>query len=112
MNHTISDLRDHLFATIEGLRDKENPLAIDRAKAVAEVAQTIINSAKVEVEHMKVSGEIDGTGFIAPAALPDGTSPTEQAAPRAGLTVVQDDRNGKTTVEHRGGMTITRHKAK
>ena len=112
MSHTINDLREHLFATTEGLRDKKNPLAIDRAKAVAEVAQTIINSAKVEVEHMKVSGEIDSTGFLAPATLPGGASPTEQAAPRAGLTVVQDDRHGKTTVETRNGMTITRHKAK
>ncbi len=111
MNHTITDLRAHLFATIEGLRDKDNPLAIDRAKAVAEVAQTIINSAKVEVEHMKVSGEIDGTGFIVPA-LPGTASTTGQAAPRAGLTVVRDDKNGVTTVEQKNGMTITRNVAK
>jgi hypothetical protein len=111
MSHTINDLREHLFATLEGLRDKENPLDIDRAKAVAEVAQTIINSAKVEVEHMKISGEVDGTGFIV-AALPAPASPPSQAAPGAGLTVVQNDSKGVTTVEQRGGMTITRHKAK
>lgn len=109
MSHTINDLREHLFATLEGLRDKENPLDIERAKAVAEVAQTIINSAKVEVEHMKISGEVDGTGFIVAAAL---ASPPSQAAPSAGLTVVQNDSKGITTVEQRGGMTITRHKAK
>lgn len=109
MSHTINDLREHLFATLEGLRNKENPLDIERAKAVSEVAQTIINSAKVEVEHMKISGEVDGTGFIV-AALP--ASPPSQAAPGAGLTVVQNDSKGVTTIEQRGGMTITRHKAK
>jgi hypothetical protein len=112
MSHTINDLREHLFATLEGLRNKDNPMDIDRAKAVSEVAQTIINTAKVEVEHMKVSGEIEGTGFITPTALSAPTSPPDQAAPHAGLTVVQNDSNGITTVEQRNGVTITRHKAR
>lgn len=107
MSHTINDLREHLFATLEGLRNKENPLDIERAKAVSEVAQTIINTAKVEVEHMRVAGNTAGTGFI--AAL---SEPATPAAPRDGLTVVRDDAKGKTTVEHRAGMTITRHTAK
>jgi hypothetical protein len=108
MSNTINDLRGHLFATLDGLRDKQNPMDIDRAKAVAEVAQTIINSAKVEVEHMRVAGSAAGTGFIAalPAPEPD---PDTQAAQRGGLTVVRDDDNVKTTVEQRGPMTITRH---
>lgn len=38
--------------------------------------------------------------------------PAPQAMPRDGLTVVRDDRNGKTTVEQRGSMTITRHTAR
>ena len=61
----ISDLRDHLFATLEDLRDKESPMDIERAKAISDVAQTIINSAKVEVEFMRMRGEgAQGTGFI------------------------------------------------
>lgn len=113
MNHTINDLRGHLFATLEGLRDKKNPLDIDRAKAVAEVAQTIINSAKVEVEHIKVTGDHVGTGFIAQhPALTETPSPAGQAAPRGVLTVVRDDKDGITTVEQKNGMTITRHKAR
>lgn len=59
----IEDLRNHLFATIEGLLDEEKPMCIERAKAVADVAQTIINSAKVEVEYLKATGRL-GTGFI------------------------------------------------
>jgi hypothetical protein len=68
---TISQLRDHLFATLEALNDREKPMEIDRAKAVAEVAQVIINSAKVEVDHMKVSGG-KGTGFIESAPASNG----------------------------------------
>ena len=63
MSKNISDLRDCLFATLEALSDKDNPMDLDRARAVSEVAQTIINTAKVEVEHMKLMGT-PGTGFI------------------------------------------------
>lgn len=63
MRNKIEDLRNHLFATIEGLMDDEKPLDIDRAKAVADVAQVIINSAKVEIDFInKVGGT--GTNFI------------------------------------------------
>lgn len=63
----IEDLRDHLFATIEGLRDTENPLDIQRAEAISGVAQTIINSAKVENEYLKLTGQRTGTDFLPPA---------------------------------------------
>lgn len=66
MSKTIEDLRKHLFATLEGLQDKENPLDIDRAKAVSEVAQVIINSAKVEVDFAKATGASIGGGFLTP----------------------------------------------
>lgn len=71
---TITDLRRHLFAALNGLTNKDAPMEIDRARAVADIAQTIINSAKVEIEHMKVSGG-SGSRFLGseePPALPDG----------------------------------------
>ncbi len=55
MKNKIEDLRNHLFATIEGLLDEEKPMDINRAKAVADVAQVIVNSAKIEVDFMKVT---------------------------------------------------------
>lgn len=61
--HSIDDLRSHLFATLEALRDTEKPMEIDRARAVAEVAREVIASAKVEVEHIKATGSI-ATDFI------------------------------------------------
>lgn len=56
MKNKIDDLRNHLFAALEGLSDKDEPMEIERAKAISDVAQTIINSAKVEVDLLKVTG--------------------------------------------------------
>lgn len=58
----ISDLRDHLFETLEALKDPETPMDLERARAISEIAQTIINSAKVEVDLVKaVSGSAPGS---------------------------------------------------
>lgn len=55
--NSIKDLRDHLFETIEALKDETAPMDLARAAAIAEVSQVIINSAKVEVDLIKaVSG--------------------------------------------------------
>lgn len=64
MKNKIEDLRNHLFAAIEGLMDEDKPMEIDRAKAVAEVAQVIVNSAKIEVDFLKATGSTGGTSFI------------------------------------------------
>lgn len=58
----IQDLRNHLFETIEMLKDGD--IEIDKAKAISEVAQVIINSAKVEVQFLKEMGSNRHTGFI------------------------------------------------
>jgi hypothetical protein len=63
----MSDLRDHLFATLEALRDEEKPMDINRAKAVSEVASTIIDAAKVEVEFMRARRAMYGDE-VAPEA--------------------------------------------
>ena len=75
MKNKLTDLRNHLFETIERLKDDEKPMEIDRAKAISEVAQTIINSAKVEVAFLaEVGAEHDGNFFESaprgPRALP------------------------------------------
>ncbi len=65
MKNRIQDLRNHLFATIEALSDKQNPMELERAKTIADVAQVIINSAKVEVDFLRTGGTLgEGTGFI------------------------------------------------
>jgi hypothetical protein len=62
----IEDLRDHLFETIERLKDDEKPMEIDRARAIADVARVIVESAKQEVAFLNaVGGSSSGTGFMA-----------------------------------------------
>lgn len=60
----IGDLRDHLFETLEALRDPEKPMDLDRARAVADVAKVIVESAKVEVAMVKATGELATSGFV------------------------------------------------
>lgn len=54
----ISDLRDHLFGTLEALKDPDKPMDLERARVISDVAQTIINTAKVEVDLVKVVGDV------------------------------------------------------
>lgn len=58
----IEDLRNHLFEVIESLKDGD--MEIEKAKTIADVAQVIINSAKIEVDYIKVIDGVCGTGFI------------------------------------------------
>ena len=64
----ISDLRDHLFETLEALKDQEKPMEIERAKAISQVAQTIIDTAKAEIELLKVIEGNRGSEFFGDAA--------------------------------------------
>lgn len=70
MKNGMQDLRDHLFATLEALRDPDKPMELDRAEQIAKTAQVLVNSAKVEVDFLKVAGahgsQMKGTGFMEP----------------------------------------------
>lgn len=81
MKNKIEDLRNHLFETLEALKDPERPMEIERAKAVAEVAKVIVDSAKVEVDFVKATGASAGTGFVPVADL----APRPHSAPPAQL---------------------------
>jgi len=62
--HNIEGLRLHLFETLEALRDKEKPMDLDRARAVADIARVLVDSAKVEVDFLKVTGTLRSTSFL------------------------------------------------
>lgn len=54
MSKTINDLRETLFATLEAV--KAGALDVDRARTVNEVARSIIDTAKVEVDYLRTTG--------------------------------------------------------
>lgn len=60
----IQDLRNMLFETMERLLDDDDDkMDLERAETVAKVAQVVVNSAKVEVDFMKISGA-GGSQFL------------------------------------------------
>lgn len=70
----IEDLRNHLFETLEALRDEEKPMDLARAREIAYVASMIVQSAKVEVDFLKVTGAARSTDFL-PIEEDEGAAP-------------------------------------
>ena len=85
----IQELRKQLFASLNRLSTtgKIDAAEIERAKMIADTAQVIINSAKVENDFVKIAGG-KGSGFI-PLMPPE---------------------KGPQLIEQRPGVRITRHK--
>ncbi len=61
-SNKIDDLRNHLFETIEMLKDKE--IDVNTAKAISEVAQVIVNTAKVEIQFINRQNSSEEIGFM------------------------------------------------
>lgn len=64
MKNTIGDLRNHLFETLEHLKDEEKPMELERAAAIVNVANSIIESAKVEVKFLEAIDSADTSEFF------------------------------------------------
>jgi hypothetical protein len=78
VSNNISTVRQHLLDTLADLRNRENPMDVDRARAVADVARVLVDSAKVEVDFIKATSAA-GSDFMQPEqvtiqgdALPNG----------------------------------------
>lgn len=74
---SITALREHLMATLADLRNRDNPMEVDRARAVAQVAGVLVETAKVEVEYIRVTGGqqsqfLEGAKDADPPMLPAG----------------------------------------
>jgi hypothetical protein len=77
----MTDLRNHLFEVMESLKDEDKPMDLARARTVVEVAQALIDTAKVEVEFLKAIDSSEATSFFdmqrveAGRSLADGRGP-------------------------------------
>ena len=69
-NPHINTLRAELLATLADLRNRDNPMEPDRARAIAQVASVLVDSAKVEVDYIKATGQ-DNSNFIDGLKAPD-----------------------------------------
>lgn len=61
MKNKLSDLRDHLFAQLEAVREADDDnLAkeVQRAQSVSDISRVLIESAKVEIDYFRhIGGE-------------------------------------------------------
>jgi hypothetical protein len=83
--NNIRDLRKHLFETIEALKDPDKPMDVNRAKAISSVAQTIINSAKLEVQYLRATDSADQSEFLIAEEQRKKPALPATAPPRKGL---------------------------
>lgn len=56
MSQNINDLRKTLFETLQGVKD--GTVSVEKARAVADLSQNIINTAKVEIDYLKAGGKV------------------------------------------------------
>lgn len=70
MSTTMDEVRQSLMDTLKDLRNADKPMEVDRARAVAQVASVLVDTARVEVEFLKVS-QGHKSSFIAPEPKPE-----------------------------------------
>jgi len=70
MTKNINDLRNSMFDALQLL--KEGKITVQEAKAMSDIGQTIINSAKIEVDYIKAAGDGHSEFIQGPEELPDG----------------------------------------
>lgn len=95
MKNSLCDLNDHLFACLEGLMNDELSeeklnQEIRRAQAVNNVAKTIIQNGRTQIEAMKLREDIiknAGKGQLPEMLLPKNTS--------TGKVLIEDGAYGK-----------------
>ena len=75
MKHTLTELYDHLFESLDSLKDCKPCLLetnIKRAAAVRQTAQAVIDAAKLEVAVHKIKKESSMDGLFPDLKLPGG----------------------------------------
>ena len=73
-NPHINEVRQSLLDTLKDLRSKDQPMDIERAKAVATVASVLVDTARVENDYLKITGQ-DSSNFM---DKPDGVQEVQQ----------------------------------
>lgn len=72
----INTLRTELLATLADLRNRDTPMEPDRARAIAQVASVLVDSAKVEVDYIKATNQ-DTSSFIDGLKAPEAVAAIE-----------------------------------
>lgn len=67
--NSMNDLRDHLFAALERLNDDELSheqllIEVEKAKAISNLSNSMIQSAKAEIDFMKATEMITSSSNL------------------------------------------------
>jgi hypothetical protein len=83
VKNKIEDLRNHLFAALEGLADRDNPLDLERARAIADVGRVVVDTAKAEIHFLQVAANLPaGSARMATAFFPSASEVAMADRPR------------------------------
>lgn len=106
--YTINSLRGDLASTIRQLRDGDANMTIEKAKAIGDLAQTMINSAKVEVDMARALGakNMKPTGFMAIEGTAEKTRPVIEGGATQDAPRIPAPRDNSPTYGTRGQAPI------
>lgn len=93
-NPHINEVRQSLLDTLKDLRSKEQPMDIERAKAVATVASVLVDTARVENDYLKITGQDKSNFLETPADVQDEIQVSEPSAHNPFPRVVRHTLNG------------------
>jgi len=101
---TMDDLRSVIFDTIDDVR--KGKLDAATAKAISELSQNVINSAKAEADYARTTGQVVRSGLISTEqAAPPLAAPAADALPAATTSVTRTHTDRGTVIEREGNRT-------
>ena len=101
---TMDDLRSVIFDTIDDVR--KGKLDAATAKAISELSQNVINSAKAEADYARATGLAVRSGLISTEqATPPLAAPAADALPAATTSVTRTHTDRGTVIEREGNRT-------
>lgn len=101
---TMDDLRSVIFDTIDDVR--KGKLDAATAKAISELSQNVINSAKAEADYARATGQVVRSGLISTEqAAPPLAAPAADALPAATTSVTRTHTDRGTVIEREGNRT-------
>lgn len=101
---TMDDLRSVIFDTIDDVR--KGKLDAATAKAISELSQNVINSAKAEADYARTTGQVVRSGLISTEqAAPPLAATAADALPAATTSVTRTHTDRGTVIEREGNRT-------
>ena len=100
---TMDDLRSVIFDTIDDVR--KGKLDAATAKAISELSQNVINSAKAEADYARATGQVVRSGLISTEQTAPLAAPAADALPAATTSVTRTHTDRGTVIEREGNRT-------